>query len=124
MFARFIYFVAIGWWTGLLASVVAYVLCLSIIGIPLGVMIFNRLPTIIFQKDTGRIYDEGFDHCQVIRRLPFLLRAFWFVVIGWHLGLLALVAGYTFTLTIIGVPLGIFLINRVPLLMTLNREYA
>ena len=41
---RAIYFVLIGWWFSLLWSLLAWLLCVTIIGLPLGVLMFNRLP--------------------------------------------------------------------------------
>ena len=124
MISRVIYFVLIGWWAGLLASIVAYILCATIIGIPLGVMIFNRLPGIIFLAEPGEVCPEGYGHRHVMEELPMLLRIVWFVLLGWELGLLALIGGYLFAVTIIGIPIGIWILNRVPLVMTLRRRYS
>ncbi len=38
------FFVFIGWWLGALAIILAYALFLTVIGIPLGVMIINKIP--------------------------------------------------------------------------------
>ena len=124
MLARIVYFLLIGWWLGLLASAAAFLLCVTIIGIPIGVMIFNRLPGIIYLQEPGEPCEWGYDHRHITAELPFLLRVLWFFVIGWELGLLAVAVGYLFTLTLIGIPLGIFILGRVPVLMTLSRHYA
>jgi len=45
---RTIWFILIGWWLTALVNVVAYVIALTIIGLPLAFMIFNRLlPTVL-----------------------------------------------------------------------------
>jgi uncharacterized membrane protein YfcA len=36
----------IGWWFSLIWSVVAWLLCVSIIGLPIGAWMFNRLPNV------------------------------------------------------------------------------
>ena len=41
---RLIYFMLIGWWFSLIWSLLAWLLCVSIIGLPFGVLMFNRLP--------------------------------------------------------------------------------
>jgi len=41
---RLIYFLLIGWWFSLTWSLLAWLLCVSIIGLPFGVWMFNRLP--------------------------------------------------------------------------------
>ena len=124
IFVQFVYFIAIGWWVGLLASLLAYVLCLTIIGIPLGTVVFNRLPSIMFLTERGEACEYGYPHRHQIEEMPFLLRVIWFFVLGWNLGLLALMAGYLVALTIIGIPLAVYILNRVPLVMTLSRRYA
>jgi uncharacterized membrane protein YccF (DUF307 family) len=43
---RALYFALIGWWFSLVWSVLAWALCVSIIGLPLGVWMFNRLPEV------------------------------------------------------------------------------
>jgi uncharacterized membrane protein YccF (DUF307 family) len=43
---RTIYFVLVGWWATALWIVVAYVLFVSIIGIPIGVIMLNAVPSI------------------------------------------------------------------------------
>lgn len=124
MFVRLIYFLFFGWWLGLISAAVAYLLCLSIVGLPFGTMIFNRLPAILFLKEPGEVCPMGYDHRHVMEELPFLLRALWFFVVGWHLGLIALVAGYLVALTIVGIPLSIYILNRIPLMMTLSKHYS
>jgi uncharacterized membrane protein YccF (DUF307 family) len=43
---RLIYFVFIGWWLSLLWSNVAWLLCATIVGLPLGILMFNYLPAV------------------------------------------------------------------------------
>jgi uncharacterized membrane protein YccF (DUF307 family) len=47
MLVRMIYFCLIGWWLGLFCIGVALSLCCSIIGLPLGLMILNRIGAIM-----------------------------------------------------------------------------
>ena len=44
---RALWFVFIGWWLTGLVNVLAYLIALTIIGLPLAFMIFNRLPTVL-----------------------------------------------------------------------------
>ena len=43
---RIVYFFLVGWWLGAIWSIVAYALALTVIGIPLALVMFNRLPRI------------------------------------------------------------------------------
>jgi uncharacterized membrane protein YccF (DUF307 family) len=42
--ARALYFVLVGWWLSFLWSNVAWALSLTIVGLPLAIWMFNRLP--------------------------------------------------------------------------------
>jgi len=49
-----------------------------------------------------------------------LIRVLWFLFIGWWLGLIWVLIAWFFNLTIIGLPLGLFMINNIPQVMTLK----
>lgn len=115
---RSIYFVLVGWWLALLWGLAAYVLCVSVLLLPLGTVMFNRLPQVLTLKPvehdpwTGRPATE----------LPFVLRAVWFVLVGWWLGLLCFKVGYLLCLTVVGLPAGVWCLHRVPMAMTLKQR--
>ena len=46
LLVRFIWWLFIGWWASGIAVTVAWLALISIIGIPLGIWIINRLPSI------------------------------------------------------------------------------
>src|SRR5579859_5024501 len=48
------------------------------------------------------------------------VRALYFFFIGWWAGLIWLNIGYFFVLTVIGLPIGLLMLNRLPLVMTLK----
>lgn len=51
---------------------------------------------------------------------PFIVRALWYLFVGWWLSALVIVLGYICMLTIIGIPLAFALFNRIPQAMTLR----
>ncbi len=51
-----------------------------------------------------------------------LLRAIWFIFIGWWLSGLAITVAYLFCVTIIGLPVGFWIFNRLPLILTLRER--
>lgn len=53
--------------------------------------------------------------------IPLIVRALWFVFIGLWLGPLWIVFGWLLNLTIIGMPLGVWMLNRTGNVMTLRR---
>ena len=54
----------------------------------------------------------------------FLIRVAYFLLIGWWLSGLWMAVAWLLCVTIIGFPLGIMMVNRVPFVMTLHRGYA
>jgi uncharacterized membrane protein YccF (DUF307 family) len=60
-------------------------------------------------------------HGKVPQR-PFLLRAVWFVLVGWWLSGLVILLGYLLCLTIVLIPVGVMVLNRIPEAMTLRRN--
>lgn len=50
MAVRMIYFVCIGWWLGMFWLGMALVFCCTIIGMPIGIMMLNRLPAVLTLK--------------------------------------------------------------------------
>ncbi len=123
MLLQLIYFIVFGWWFGALVAVVGYLLCVSVIGLPIGVMLLNRLPAFIFLLERSQELESDSLGLQHSHELPLLIRIIWFFVLGWELGIFALLVGYVFCLTLIGIPVGIFVLNRVPLLLTLSQRY-
>ena len=50
----------------------------------------------------------------------FLLRAVWFIFIGWWLSAVAVAVAYFLCAIVIGIPLGFMLFNQLPLILTLR----
>lgn len=120
---RVVYFLLVGWWFGALAGFLGYLLCASILFLPFGVMLLNRIPALVFLKPRHVAFEVAPGVWGIHEELPFLVRAIWFFVLGWELGLLVFVVGYLFILTIIGIPIGLFLLNAVPMVLTLSQRY-
>lgn len=120
---RIIYFVVFGLWFSGIWAAVAWVLCVTIIGLPFGLWMLNRLPQVTTLKaqandlviHNGRVYQRE------APQQPFLLRALYFFVIGWWFSALWLAAAWALCTTIIGMPIGFWMFNRVPTIITLAR---
>lgn len=118
---QLIYFLFIGWWLGALAVVLAYFLFALVITIPLGVKIINRIPYLMALREPPQQLTIWGQELKVQQR-PFLLRALWFVIVGLWLTLLWMVLAYLLCLTLIGMPLGFWMFDRAPALLTLHRD--
>lgn len=124
---QLLWFALIGWWLGELWIAVAWLLMVTIVGIPLGIAMLNRLPQVIALRG-NRVAVEVLRHGdQVVQRetrVPqrnIVLRALYFVLIGWWLTAVWMEAAYALCLSIIGLPVGFWMFDRVPALLTLQR---
>ncbi|MGQ9554578.1 MAG: YccF domain-containing protein [Anaerolineae bacterium] len=126
---QIIWFLLVGWWASQLWIAVAWLLMLTIIGIPFGVMMLNNLPKVIALRDPSSsgvaVIQRG--RTTVITtggQAPqpnILLRAIYFVLIGWWLSAIWMELAYIVTATIIGMPLGFWMFDKVPALVSLRR---
>ncbi len=125
--AQLLWFALVGWWAGQLWIIAAWLLMLSIVGIPLGVAMLNMLPQVIALR--GRetaLAVRRMGQATLIRpiRVPqynILLRALYFLLIGWWLSAIWMELAYAVSLTIIGLPLGFWMFDQVPMLVSLRR---
>ena len=122
---RAIYFLVFGLWFSAIWASVAWVLCVTIIGLPLGLWMLNRLPqvtTLRPQRGDLVISTSGEIYKTAVPQVPFLLRALWFVLVGWWLSALWLTAAWALCTVIIGMPVGFWMFDRVPAIVTLARS--
>lgn len=127
---RTFYFLFIGLWLGLLWTGVAWALLVSIIGLPLGLLMLNRLPQVMTLKPIRsemRVVNQGgvvlISQGQLAQR-PFWVRALYFVLVGWWLSGLWLftawgLIGVTFGL---GLPLAFWMFDQTPAIVSLARQ--
>jgi uncharacterized membrane protein YccF (DUF307 family) len=121
---RAIYFLVFGLWFSAIWASVAWVLCVTVIGLPLGLWMLNRLPqvtTLRPQRGDLVVSSQGTVYRANVPQRPFLLRALWFVLVGWWLSALWLAAAWALCTVIIGMPLGFWMFDRVPAVVTLAR---
>jgi uncharacterized membrane protein YccF (DUF307 family) len=124
---QLIWFIFVGWWASLIWITVGFLLMVTIIGIPLGVGMFNQLPKVmalrqqremLVTQPNGRTDVIGPDQVNII------LRVLYFIFIGWWLSAIWTFIGYLFCLTIIGLPVGLWMIEQTPALLSLHRGYS
>lgn len=120
---RVLWFVFVGWWLGGILSGVAWALNATIIGLPLGLWLINRLPTFVTlrpQEQRWQLEPGGWVSATPQR--PFLLRAAWFLLVGWWLSGLWLAVAYVMLLSIVGLPAAFWMYGRVGAVTTLYRS--
>ncbi len=126
---RILYFIFIGLWLGGIVTILAWVLNVTIIGLPLGLWLLNRLPQLMTLKPApveGRVIvvDGKVVYRETsLRQHPFLLRALYFLLIGWWFSLLWLILAWLLTgLSLgLGLPLAFWMFDQVPAVTTLAR---
>ena len=125
---QILWFAFIGVWLGQAWMVVAWFFMVTIIGIPLGIAMLNMLPKVFALREpsrkvmirrgqNGEVYQREIDPPQV----NILLRAIYFILIGWWLSAIWMEAAYAISLTVIGLPVGFWMFDRVPAILSLQR---
>ena len=125
---QLLWFAFIGIWLGQIWMVAAWILIVTVIGIPIGVAMLNKLPKVIALREPShqvmiRKRQDGtlIQHEADPPQINFLLRALYFLLVGWWLSALWMEAAYALCLTIIGLPVGFWMFDRVPLVLSLKR---
>ena len=119
---RVIWFVLIGWWQAGILSAAAWALNATIIGLPLGLWIINRLPAAATLRPPVSRYrvDDGVA-VSAAEQHPLLVRALYFLLVGWWFSGLWLAIAYAFLITIVGMPVAFWMYGRVGAVTTLYR---
>ncbi|AEN06459.1 YccF domain-containing protein [Halolamina sp.] len=111
---RLLWFVFIGWWATPILVNVAVFFFATVVGIPVGIMLVNNVPRVLILQPKRDIDPETpTDQPSV------LVRAVYFVFIGWWLGFLWGNLAALLAITIIGLPVAIWMLNRLPYVVSL-----
>lgn len=127
LLVRALWFLFVGWWLTGIWLAVAWLLLVTIVGAPLGIMLINRVPFVLSLKRRGvetRVVSEdgetSIEHTSP-EQSPLLLRAVYFLLVGWWLSLLWMGIAYLFSLSILGLPIAIWLFGKLPYVVSLYR---
>lgn len=123
LIVRAIWYLLIGWWATGIWLGVAWFLNVTIIGLPIGIKMINWVPWVVSLKprekvqalDEERIETVGLDQPSLI------IRAVWFVFIGWWASGIWTGVAYVFTISIIGLPVAIWMYGKLPWIVSLYR---
>jgi uncharacterized membrane protein YccF (DUF307 family) len=122
-----LWFIFFGWWIGGLATLTAWLLGVTIIGLPISLFILNNLPfllvlqppsseTVTISSPDGTVVKQ-----REMKQINWFLRALYFMLVGWWWSLIWMVLSYVVCLTIIGLPLGLLMFRWAPAMTTLKR---
>lgn len=121
---QLVWFALVGWWLGQAWVAVAWFLAATVIGLPLAVMMLNRVPEVIALRGETELLVRNIGGRAVVTEAPqvnLLLRALYFLLVGWWASALWIETAYALCCTIIGLPLGFWMFDRVPAIVSLKR---
>ena len=128
LIVRFVWWLFIGWWASGIVVTIAWFALVTIIGIPLGIWLINRLPTVLTLRPRTRSWELGQDaegRTIVSERgrpqVAWPIRGLWFIFIGWWASGFWMGAAWLIQLTIIGLPIALLMFNRTPFVASLYR---
>lgn len=122
-----LWFVFIGWWLGALSIAAAWFFNITIIGLPLGMAILNNVPRVLSLQPPSKEYQvvqsngKTFVTATNLRQRNFLLRAVYFLLIGWWWSAVWLLTGYILCITVVLIPLSLQMFRLTPFMTTLKR---
>ena len=125
---RALWYIFVGWWLTGIALTIGYLAGLTIAGLPLAFWIFNRTGTLLTLRRRTEVERLETTSGQIgvttgtRRQRSLLLRAVYFVFVGWWLALIWMLVAYIASMTIVLIPIGIMMRNRLPALFTLQRN--
>jgi uncharacterized membrane protein YccF (DUF307 family) len=122
-----LWFVFLGSWLSGLWIAIAWLLVALIITMPIGLAMINKVPLVATLREPTQEYravTEGLAtkiQQVTLEQRSFILRAIYFVLVGWWFSALWLALAWIASVTLIGLPLAIAMYNRVPAITTLKR---
>jgi uncharacterized membrane protein YccF (DUF307 family) len=120
LLVRALWFLVVGWWVTPIVINVAWLLNVTILFIPLGIKLVNLVPTVLTLAEPRTEVESGSPREQT----SLLIRAVYFVFVGWWLSFLWANAAAAIGATIIGLPITIWMLNRLPYVTSLYRFHG
>jgi hypothetical protein len=112
---RALWFLFVGLWAGQIWLLVAWLLNLTLIGLPAGMWMLNQLPQVMTLRQQRR----GLQLPARRSSVPFVARAIYFVLVGWWLSFLWVELAWLASALLIGLPLSFLMFERTSTIATL-----
>jgi uncharacterized membrane protein YccF (DUF307 family) len=126
---RALWYLFIGYWLGFCWLNLGFFFCLTIIGLPLGLVMLNRLPQVMTlrmpNQQVSVTIAPGVTNINIgpsqPKQVDMLIRVIYFLLVGWWAGYLWALTGYLLCALLITLPLGIIMLNNLPMVLTLRK---
>lgn len=121
---QLIWWLLIGWWAGAIWVSVAWFLMATVIGIPAGIWMINRVSQVIALRapdDTLLVAANGVVKIGT-RQVNIVLRIIYFFLIGLWLSGVWMTVAYFLCTTVILLPAGFWMFDKTPAILTLARQ--
>jgi len=133
---RAMYFIFIGWWAGWWCLQIGFFLCALFVALPFGLALLNRLPLIMTLKQPEQqtnvnvvttAYAGGVTNMVNVnvtgtQQHSMIVRILYYIFIGCWVGYFWASLAYGLCLTILGLPLGVIMLNSLPAVLTLRKN--
>lgn len=120
LLVRLLWFLLVGWWATAILVNVAWLCMITIVLSPIGVKLLNLVPTALTLLEPRSRGDPDAASGQY----PLVVRAVYFVFVGWWASWLWANLAFLFAVTIIGLPVAYWLFNRLPFVASLYRFHG
>jgi uncharacterized membrane protein YccF (DUF307 family) len=120
LLVRALWFVFVGWWATLIVVNVAWLLNVTVVLLPFGIKLINLVPTVLTLAEPRSLSDP--DSARGQRSLG--VRAVYFLLVGWWLSLLWANVASALAITVVGLPVAIWMLNRLPYVTSLYRFHG
>lgn len=124
---RFLWWLFIGWWASGIVLGIAWLLNVTVVGIPLGIKLINKVPFVLTLKkqERSRVITRTGGQTTVEVTGPeqhsLLVRAVYFLLVGWWFSGIWMFVSWVVSLTVIGLPLSIWMLDRLPFIVSLYK---
>ncbi|RQG94066.1 YccF domain-containing protein [Natrarchaeobius chitinivorans] len=120
LLVRGIWFVLVGWWLTPIVVNIAWALTVTIVLAPIGIKLLNLVPTVLTLQES-----RSFTNPELARgQHSLLVRAVYFVLVGWWLSFIWANLAAFLAITVIGLPIAIWMANRLPFVTSLYRFHG
>ncbi|MGM0605108.1 MAG: YccF domain-containing protein [Halobacteriota archaeon] len=120
IFVRALWFVFVGWWVTPVVVNTAWLLNATVILLPIGIKLINLVPTVLTLAEPRSVVDPA----AATGQRSLVVRAIYFVLVGWWLSFLWANLAALLAVTIVGLPIAIWMLHRLPYVTSLYRFHG